>query len=93
MTRRRLVEAACRFAKARRTALADLAATLGLAQFPVEQHDRVRRKIVLLMLQLDAAWYQWRVNGTYAIDRDEFLDTLGVLWSTTLGLPRGAVTA
>lgn len=76
-----------RFAMARRTALADLAATLELARFPAERHDRVRQKIVLLMLQLDVAWYQWHVNGTYAIDRDELLDTLCALWCSTLGFP------
>ena len=76
-----------RFAVARRAALSELAATLELVRFPAEQHDRVRQKIVLLMLQLDVAWYQWHVNGTYAIDRAELLDTLCALWCSTLGFP------
>lgn len=79
-----------RFAVERRAALDELAAALTpqhLARFPPREHDRVRRKIVLLMLQLDVAWYQWHVTGTYAVDRDELLDTLCALWCSTLALP------
>jgi AcrR family transcriptional regulator len=57
-----------------------------LEDFPTEEHEDMRLRIQLLVVQLDQTFFRYIVQGVFDIEREHLIDLLTDIWCATLRL-------